>query len=34
MLVYSVGSEHVLEEEERVEVLVLSRWCVIEDTNV
>jgi hypothetical protein len=34
MLIDSVGAEHVLEEQEGVEVLVLSRWGIIEDSNV
>lgn len=34
MLIDSVGTEHVLKEEERVVVLVLDTWSIVEDTNV
>lgn len=34
MLVDSVGSEHVLQEEETVVVLVLDAWSVVEDTDI
>ena len=34
ILVDSVGTEKVLEEQESIVVFVLHRWCIIEDTNV
>lgn len=34
VLVDSVGSEHVLQKEEREVVFMLGRWSIIEDTNV
>jgi hypothetical protein len=34
MLIDSVGSEHVLQEEETVVVLVLDTWSIVEDSDV
>jgi hypothetical protein len=34
MLVNSVATEHVLEQLEGVEVLMLSRWGIVADGNV
>ena len=34
MLVDSVGSEHVLQEEETIVILVLDTWSIVEDSDV